>query len=102
MQRKKKPFLTLRNSIFKSPKDRFFFKRVNSSFWSKKTNYLVYLDLVKIRLAIMLSDFDEKKETFLTKGKKTFFSKGLSYAFGQNMPNSSLFRFGQNKTRTNG
>ena len=42
----------------------------------------------------MLSDFAEKKETFLT--------KGLSYAFGQNMPNSSLFRFGQNKTRNNG
>ena len=50
----------------------------------------------------MLSDFDEKKKTFLTKGKKTFFSKGFSYAFGQNMPNSSLFRFGQNKTRNNG
>ena len=42
----------------------------------------------------MLSDFAEKKDTFLT--------KGLSYAFGQNMPNSSLFRFGQNKTRNNG
>ena len=54
----------------------FFFKRVNSSFWSKKANYLVYLDFVKIRLAIMPSDFDEKKETFLTKGKKkTFFFK---------------------------
>ena len=63
---------------------------------------MVYLDLVKIRLAIMLSDFDEKKETFLTKGKKHFFSKGLSYAFGQNMQNSSLFRFSQNKTRNNG
>ena len=50
----------------------------------------------------MLSDFDEKKGTFLTKGKKTFFSKGLSYAFGQNMQNSSLFRFSQNKTRNNG
>ena len=51
----------------------------------------------------MLSDFDEKKETFLTKGKKKhFFSKGLSYAVGQNMPNSSLFRFGQNKTSNNG
>ena len=50
----------------------------------------------------MLSDFAEKKETFLMKRKKNFFSKGLSYAFGQNMPNSSLFRFGQNKTRKNG
>ena len=102
MHRKKKPFLTLRNSILKSPKDRFFFKRVNPCFWSKKANYLVYLDLVKIRLAIMLSDFAEKKDTFLIKGKKHFFPKGLSYAFGQNMSNSSLFRFGQNKTRNNG
>ena len=50
----------------------------------------------------MLSDFAEKKETFLMKRKKNFFSKGLSYAFGHNMPNSSLFRFGQNKTRKNG
>ena len=43
-----------------------------------------------------------KKKPFWLKEKKTFFSKGLSYAFGQNMPNSSLFRFGQNKTRNNG
>ena len=42
----------------------------------------------------MLSDFAEEKETFLT--------KGLSYTFGQNMPNSSLLRFGQNNTRNNG
>ena len=38
----------------------------------KKANYLVYLDLVKIRLAIMLSDFAEKKETFLTLKKGIF------------------------------
>ena len=72
------------------------------NFGQKMPLILFYLDLVKIRLAIMLSDFAEKKETFLMKRKKFFFSKGLSYAFGQNMPNSSLFRFGQNKTRKNG
>ena len=43
-----------------------FSKGVNPCFWSKNANYLVYLDLVKIRLEIMLSDFAEKKETFLT------------------------------------
>ena len=61
---KKETFFTLRNSIFKSPKDRSFFKWVNPCFWSKKANYLVYLDLVKIRLAIMFSDFAEKKKHF--------------------------------------
>ena len=32
--------------------------------WLKKANYLFYIDLVKIRLEIMLSDFAERKETF--------------------------------------
>ena len=72
----------------------------------KNASYLVYLDLAKLRLAVMLSDFAEKKETFLTINNIIFqspknsilFSKGLTYAFGQKMPNSFLFRFGQNKT----
>ena len=38
----------------------------------KNANYLDYLDLVKIRLAIMLSDFAEKKETFLTINNTSF------------------------------
>ena len=38
----------------------------------KNANYLDYLDLVKIRLAIMLSDFAEKKETFLTINNMSF------------------------------
>ena len=92
-------------NYFEERKETFFdYKKQNVS-KSKKSHlfsYLVYLDLLKIRLAIMLSDFAEKKETFLIKEKNIFFSKGLSYAFGQNMPNSSLFRFGRNKTRNNG
>ena len=73
---------------------------------AKICKILLYLDLVKIRLEIMVSDFAEKKETcfdfkkrnFL-KAKKSSFPKGLAHALGQKMPFFSLFRFGQNKTR---
>ena len=75
---------------------------------AKKCQILLYLDLVKIRLEIMLSDFAEKKGTcfdyekhnFL-KSKKSCFPKGLVHAFGQKMPFLCLFRFGQNMTRNN-
>ena len=43
-----------------------FFQGITHAFGEKNANYLVYLDLVKIRLEIMLGDFAEKKETFLT------------------------------------
>ena len=73
---------------------------------AKICQILLYLDLVKIRLEIMVSDFAEKKETcfdfkeknFL-KSKKSSFPKGLAHALGQKMPFFPLFRFGQNKTR---
>ena len=39
----------------------------------------------------------DRKETFFD--YKNFFSKGLTHPLGQNMPNFSLFRFPQNKTR---
>ena len=58
-------FFTLKNCVFESQKNRFF-SGDNSCFWWKNANYLVYLDLVKTRLEIMLGDFAEKKETFLT------------------------------------
>ena len=38
--------------------------------WSKNANFFVYVDLVRIRLKIMLSDFAQEKETFY---KKHFF-----------------------------
>ena len=47
--KEKRIFLTLKNSIFQSPKNRIFLGD-NSCFWWKNSNYLVYLDLVKIRL----------------------------------------------------
>ena len=62
--RKKKPFLALNNTICENTKNR--------CFWSKNASYLVYLDLVKIRLEIMLSNFAEKKKTFLTTKNKIF------------------------------
>ena len=75
---------------------------------AKKCHYLRYLDLIKIRLEIMLSDFSEKKKSFFTikntifqSPKPRIFPKGLTHAFDQKMPISSLFRFGQNTTRNN-
>ena len=69
---------------------------------------MVYLDLVKIRLEIMLSDFAEKRKPFFTSKAEFFqspknriFPKGLTYAFSQKMPTFPIFRFGQNKTRNN-
>ena len=57
----------------------------------------------------MLSDFAEKKETFLTLKNRIFqspedrsFLNSLIQGLDQKMPNSSLFRFGHNKTRNNG
>ena len=66
----------------------------------KKCHFFVYVDLVKIGLEIMLSDFAQEKETFLTL-KNRIFPKGLTHAFDQKMAISSLFRFDQNKTRNN-
>ena len=50
--------------------------------------------------------FQIEKKLFLSRKTKVykvpkncFFPKGLTHAFGQKMPNFSLFRFGQNKTR---
>ena len=67
--------------------------------WSKNANFFVYVDLVKIGLEIMLSDFAQEKGTFLTLKNRIFqspknriFPKGLTHAFDQKMPISSLFR----------
>ena len=50
----------------------------------------------------MLSEFAEKKETFLTLKNRIFQSpNGIIQILDQKMPNSSLFRFGHNKTRNN-
>ena len=109
-QRKKKPFLAIKNIIFQSLKKRIFPKGFTHVFGQKIPIFLFRQILVKIRLEIMLSDFPQEKRN-LFDYKKTeyskvqkiafFFSDGLIQALDQKMPNSSLFRFGHNKTRYN-
>ena len=62
--------------------------------------FFLYLDLIKMRLEIILSDFAGKKETFLALKKRIFqspqnctFPNALTHAFGQKMPIFSLFKF---------
>ena len=43
--------------------------------------------------------FDYKK--FFSNSQKSHSPNGLTHPLGQKMPNFSLFRFGQNKTRKN-
>ena len=91
---KKNLFLAIKNIIFQSLKNRIFPEGVNLWFWTKNANFFLSLDLIKIRLEIILSEFAKKKETFFDlekhnflKSKKShFFSKGLTHAFGQKMP----------------
>ena len=54
----------------------------------QKSQFLLYLDLVKIRLKIMLKQFAEEKESFLgykkqnlQKSKNSHFSKGVNPSF---------------------
>ena len=74
----------------------------------KKSQFFVYLVLVKTRLEKRFNNVVDRKETFFKYKSKIFqsfknhsFPKGLTHAFGQKMPNFSLFGFGQNKTRKN-
>ena len=89
----KETFLTIKNRIFQSPKDRIFFQTGRTHAFGQKMPFFSLLDLIKITRQIMLSDFAEKKETFFdlkkqnfSKSKKRTFSKGLTHAFGQKMP----------------
>ena len=90
MKKRKKPFLTIKTRIFQSPKITFFFKGINPWFWPKMLFFL-YFDFIKIRLEIMLSDIQEKKqnifghkktvrifEIFFTIKKKTFWKSQKS------------------------
>ena len=58
----------------KSPKNCIFPKGLTHPFGGKNVNFFLYLFLVKIRLVIvLLNDFVEKKETFLSIKKTDFF-----------------------------
>ena len=90
----KATFLTIKKqNISKSKRSHFFFQTGRTHAFGQKMPFVSLLDLIKITLQIMLSDFAEKKETFFdlkkqnfSKSKKRAFSKGLTHAFGQKMP----------------
>ena len=58
---RKETFLSIRKNFSKSKKS-----PVNPLLLAKKCHFFSLLDLIKITLQIMLSDFAEKKETFST------------------------------------
>ena len=66
---KEKLFLALKNRIFQSPKNLLF----------QKCHFFLCLDLIKITLEIMLSDFVKKKLFFDL--KKRHFSKSKNSIF---------------------
>ena len=90
---KKETFLSIRkNNFSKSKKSLFFSKGLTPCFWPKNANFFLYLNLIKLSLELMLSDFAEEKNFFgpkkhnFSKSQKRTFSKGLTHAFGQKMP----------------
>ena len=97
---KKETFFDYNNKNFSKSQKSPFTKGLTHVLVKKMPIFFVYLFLEKFRLEVMLSDFAQEKETFLTL-KNRIFPKGLTHAFDQKMPISSLFRFDQNKTRNN-
>ena len=74
LKKKKKPFLTIKNRIFQSPKNRIFFQRGQPMLLVKKCHFFLYLDWIKITLEIMLSDFAKKPKLFFTLENSIFLS----------------------------
>ena len=66
---KNETFFTLKNRIFQTPKNRTFSK---GHTFGQNIPFFLDFDLFKIRLEIMLSDFEEKKETFFGLKKQNF------------------------------
>ena len=106
MQRKKKPFLTIKKQRFSKTKNSNFFKGVNPCFWQKNAIFsLLRFDQNKTRNNAFLicrekeTFFDPKKQNFSKSKKLHFFLKGLTHAFGQKNAIFSLLRFDQNETR---
>ena len=93
---KKETFFDLKKQNFSKSKKTHFFKGVNPCFWSKNAIFLIYSDLVKTRVEIMLkihwrekrNRFDYKKQRF-SKSKTSHFFKGLTHAFGLKMSSFS-------------
>ena len=79
-QWKKKPFLTIKNRIFQSLKNHTFPKGLTHDF-GQKMPFFVYVDLVKIRLEIMLSDFPQEKRNLFDYKKQNFSKSKKSHFF---------------------
>ena len=88
---------------FKVPKIAFF-QRGLPMLLVKKSNFFLYLFIVKIRLEIMFNNVLDRKETFfgnknfnLSKSQKSHFSKGVNPCFwSKNVTFFSLFVFPEN------
>ena len=92
MQSKKKPFGAIKSRIFQSLKIRIFPKGLTHAL-VKKCHFFVYVDLEKFGLEIMLNDFAQEKETFLTLKNRIFqspknciYPKRLTQAFDEKVP----------------
>ena len=83
-ERKETFFDYKKENFSKSKKSHFFSKWLIHAF-GQKMPFFLYLDLVKIRLEIMLSDFAEKKETCFDY-KKQNFSKSKKSTFPKETP----------------
>ena len=93
---KKETFFDYNNKNFSKSQKSPFAKGLTHVLVKKMPIFFVYLFFEKFRLEVMLSDFAQEKETFLTL-KNRIFPKGLTHAFDQKMPISSLFSFYQIK-----
>ena len=60
-EEKKETFFDLKNMNFSNSSKSHFFKGINPYFYPKNAIFFLYLDLIKIRLEIILSDFARKK-----------------------------------------
>ena len=100
--------MTIRTTLFQRLKNSIFPKGLTHAFG--QTNAIFFLDLFSVKKGLekWVNDDLGKKETFFLTIRKIFeglkngiFPKGLTHAFGQKMPNFSVFRFGRNTTRNN-
>ena len=65
--------MTITKRTFQSPKKSHFFSKGLTHAFGQKMPFFLYLDLIKMRLKIMLSDFAGKEGTFFGIKKKEFF-----------------------------
>ena len=77
--------MTIKKTFLKSQKSHFS-KGVNPCLWSKNANFFVYVDLVKIRLEIMLTDFPQEKRNLLDYEKQNFSKSQKSHVFKWDNP----------------